>query len=151
MQQTHLHVLIDKSASAYIVNMFRCWMCIPEHDVGAAGVSMHSSEPSANSDCPCMNHPNTPLLRKHGLSPCLVVQSVWVAANLVPWAHKNADLNFQGISGRPPLSPADQRRWFTVISRESLQDPAPLFNEYLAGGLLSKLHHANPSEMRLSW
>jgi len=98
-----------------------------------------------------MNHSNTPLLRKHGLWACLVVQSVWVAANLIPWAHHNADLNFQGVSGRPPLSPADQRRWFTVISRKSLQDPAPLFNEYLAGGLLSQLHHANPSEIRLSW
>ena len=67
------------------------------------------------------------------------MQSVWVAANLIPWAHRNADLGFEGISGRPRLSPADQRRLFTVITRESLQDPAPLFNGYLAGGLLSKL------------
>ena len=71
------------------------------------------------------------------------MQSVWVTANLIPWARHNADLGHQGISGRPPLSPADQPRWFTVISRESLQDPAPLFNGYLAGRLLSKLHHAN--------
>ncbi|KAA6427066.1 MAG: hypothetical protein FRX49_02823 [Trebouxia sp. A1-2] len=68
-----------------------------------------------------------------GLTLLRAAQSVWVAANLIPWAQYNADLNFLGISGRPPLSPADQRRWFTVISRESLQDPAPLFNGYLAG------------------
>jgi len=49
-QHTCRCVLIYKSASAYMVNMFRCWICIPEHNIGTAGVCMHSSEPSANSD-----------------------------------------------------------------------------------------------------
>lgn len=52
-----------RSASAYMVEMFTCCMCIPEHDLGAAGVRMHSSEPIASFDCPCTNHPNTLLFR----------------------------------------------------------------------------------------
>ncbi len=74
-----------------------------------------------------------------------------MAANLIPWAHHKKDLNHKGPSGRPTLSPVDQRRLFTVIRRDSLEDPAPLFKEYLAGGFLSKLHHAEPSDMRVSW
>ena len=55
-QQTCHRVLIHKSAPACVVNMFRCWMCMPEHNTGAAGVRMHSSMPSANSDWPCATH-----------------------------------------------------------------------------------------------
>ena len=56
-QQTCQCVLLHKSASAYVFNMFRCWMCITEHNIGAAGVCVHSSRPSATSDWPCTNRP----------------------------------------------------------------------------------------------
>ncbi|DBB16866.1 TPA: hypothetical protein ACH3X3_015102 [Trebouxia sp. C0006] len=69
-------------------------------------------------------------------------QSVWVAANLIPWAHHKKDLNHKGPSGRPTLSPVDQRRLFTVIRRDSLEDPAPLFKEYLAG-MMDELKQAD--------
>ncbi len=49
-------VLCHKSASAYMVNMFRCCICTPALNIGAAEVCMRSSEPSANSDWPCTNH-----------------------------------------------------------------------------------------------
>ncbi|KAL0033073.1 hypothetical protein WJX79_001401 [Trebouxia sp. C0005] len=68
-----------------------------------------------------------------GLTLLRAAQSVWVAASLIPWAQYNADLTVLGMSGRPVMSPADQRRCFTVISRESLEDPAPHFSRYLAG------------------